>query len=101
MYWALFSRVVSNYSTFLILPFSAAVGVIGYSIEQLISDRYTPSLESVKEKREERLLQEEKDGVSLTGKPIVPKTIFERNLSPSLQEPDQRLKKYKSKAETS
>ncbi|EEB15413.1 conserved hypothetical protein [Pediculus humanus corporis] len=96
MYWALLSRLISNYSLVLVFPISATVGFIGYKIEQLISDRYTPALKSVKDEREERLLQEDKDVESLKKHAFVPKTIFEKNLSPSLKEPDPRLDKYKN-----
>ena len=85
-----FLRVNAPYIT---LPFAAVVGIIGYNIEGLVSDRYTPFKKSVEEQREERMLKElemktdAKQVDSLKEKKFVPQTIFERNVSPSLQVP--------------
>lgn len=77
---------------FITLPFAAVVGIIGYNIEGLISDRYTPFKKSVEEQREDRLLKEletktdAKQVDSLKERKFVPQTIFEKNVSPSLQQ---------------
>lgn len=82
-----FLRINAPYIT---LPFAALVGVIGYNVERMISDKSTPFKNSVEEQREERLLKD-LDNLdsghieSLKEKKFVPKTIFEKNVSPSLQ----------------
>jgi len=46
---------------------------------------------SVKEQRAERLLTQSEDSLgTLKDRKFVPSTIFEKNLSPSLQEPSKR-----------
>ena len=88
-----FLRVNAPYIT---LPFAAVVGIIGYNIEGLISDKYTPFKKSVGEQREERMLKElemktdAKQVETLREKKFVPQTIFEKNVSPSLQVPKSR-----------
>ena len=79
------------YAPYITLPIAAVVGVIGYNLESLISDKYTPYQKSIEEKRQERLLEENltKDVTSvdsLKERKFVPRTILERNLSPSLKE---------------
>lgn len=49
------------------------------------SDKYTPGADSIKERRAERLLDESGTVSTLKEHAFVPKTIFEKNLSPSLQ----------------
>ncbi|XP_071441867.1 small integral membrane protein 12-A [Hetaerina americana] len=84
-----FLRVYAPYVT---LPVAAVIGFVGYQLESRLSDRYTPvEPGSIEERREERLLNEElkKDLTnvdSLKEKKFVPKTVFEKNVSPSLLE---------------
>uniref|UniRef100_A0A131XEY7 Uncharacterized protein n=1 Tax=Hyalomma excavatum TaxID=257692 RepID=A0A131XEY7_9ACAR len=82
-------RVYAPYVTF---PVAVIVGIIGYNIEGLISDRRTPNKKkSIDEERKERLLHEldsQKDVTQverLKDKSFVPKTVLERNVSPSLK----------------
>ena len=87
--WYLWAAL-RNYSPVILLPVAAVIGVIGYNVEGLISDKYTPYKPSIAEQREERLLEElpkqAKEHGSLADKKFVPKTIFEKNLSPQLKE---------------
>ncbi|GLG97702.1 Small integral membrane protein 12-A [Gryllus bimaculatus] len=81
--------VLRTYAPYVTLPVAAVIGFIGYKIEGLMSDKYTPYQESIEEKREERLLKEnlEKDVTNvdtLKEKKFVPRTVFEKNVSPSL-----------------
>ncbi len=81
---------VRSYAPVIMLPVAAVIGVIGYNIENIVSDKYTPFKPSIEEQREERRLKEVSgtdSGVAdpvqtLTEKKFVPKTIFERNMSP-------------------
>ncbi|XP_065571289.1 small integral membrane protein 12-A-like [Artemia franciscana] len=82
--------VLRSYAPALMLPVAALVGLIGYSIESRVSDRYTPYKDSIGEAREERQLEEvlSKEGSlveSIKEKKFVPKSVFEKNVSPSLQ----------------
>nr|CAD7412013.1 unnamed protein product [Timema poppensis] len=82
--------VLRSYAPYITLPVAAVIGIIGYKVEGLVSDKYTPyERSSIEEKREERLLDENlsKDSIevdSLKLKKFVPRTIFEKNVSPSL-----------------
>lgn len=82
-------RVYAPYVTF---PVAVIVGIIGYNIEGLVSDRRTPNKKtSIDEERKERLLHELDSQQDVTkverlkDKSFVPKTVLERNVSPSLK----------------
>lgn len=82
-------RVYAPYITF---PVALVVGFVGYNFESLVSDRRTPSRKlSVEEEREERRLQELDAHSDVThvdtlkDKKFVPKTVLDRNVSPSLR----------------
>ncbi|XP_077537708.1 small integral membrane protein 12-A [Haemaphysalis longicornis] len=87
-------RVYAPYVTF---PVALIVGIIGYNFESIVSDRYTPNKkESIDEERKERFLHEleTQEDVTRVGalkdKAFVPKTVLERNVSPSLKTLDTR-----------
>lgn len=42
MWPGLVLRVLRNYAPYITLPFAAVVGFIGYKIENIVSDKYTP-----------------------------------------------------------
>uniref|UniRef100_A0A2L2YAM7 Small integral membrane protein 12 n=1 Tax=Parasteatoda tepidariorum TaxID=114398 RepID=A0A2L2YAM7_PARTP len=78
--------LMRSYAPYITLPVSIIIGVIGYNIEGLISDKYTPTKKlSFEEERLERQLQEMENSSatskSLKTKYFVPKTIFEKNTS--------------------
>ncbi|GFQ86974.1 uncharacterized protein TNCT_304971 [Trichonephila clavata] len=81
--------IMRNYVPYVTLPISIVIGVIGYNIEGLISDKFTPTKKiSVEEERLERQLKEMENKKDLTtqslkSKSFVPKTVFERNLNHS------------------
>ncbi|KAE8741524.1 hypothetical protein FOCC_FOCC012952 [Frankliniella occidentalis] len=76
---------------YIMMPVAIIGGTIGYLIESYISDRKTPGLDtSIEDIRVGRLVESELSSDptnvgSLKEKKFVPKTIFEKNLSPSLQ----------------
>lgn len=84
-----------TYAPYIALPFAAVIGIIGYTVEGSLSDKYTPWRESVEDRRatrmlEEELLHNEQDGKSSTVSSLknpefVPKNIFEKNASPTLK----------------
>ncbi|XP_034187049.1 uncharacterized protein LOC117607452 [Osmia lignaria lignaria] len=57
MMWPVLSRIVTKFPTVRII-LALPLGILGYFIEGLISNRYTPSTKSVTEQREERLLDD-------------------------------------------
>lgn len=73
------------------MPLAIVGGTIGYLIESYISDRRTPGLnESIEDIRVGRLVESELSSDptnvdSLKERKFVPKSIFEKNVSPSLQ----------------
>lgn len=88
--WPIILNILRSNAPYLTLPFAAVIGIIGYNIERLVSDRSTPFKNSVEEQREDRLLKnlekvDAKQIDSLKEKKFVPHTIFEKNVSPSLQ----------------
>jgi len=80
-----------SYAPVILLPVSAVIGIIGYNLEAILSDKYTPyKRESIEEQREDRQLQELPVGSppvvdTIKERKFVPKSIFERNLSPQLE----------------
>lgn len=76
--WPLLGRVLSKFGNTIQLPIVCIIGFIGYQLEGLISDRYTPATAPVTVQREERLLE---DIDSTTDKRHHP---LEVNLPPSL-----------------
>ncbi|KAK3929299.1 Small integral membrane protein 12 [Frankliniella fusca] len=76
---------------YIMMPIAIVGGTIGYLIESYISDKKTPGLDkSIDDIRVGRLVESELSSdptnvESLKEKKFVPKTIFEKNVSPSLQ----------------
>ncbi len=88
--WPIVINFLRTYAPFVTLPIAAVIGFVGYNIEGLVSDKQTSFDKSVKEAREERLMQNiEKDKAisvdSLKEHKFVPRSIFEKNVSPSLE----------------
>jgi len=81
--------VLRNYAPVIVFPAVVVVGVIGYNIEGIVSNKYTPFKPSIEEQRSQRQLEElgklSSEPTKLEDKQFVPKSIFERNLSPQLQ----------------
>lgn len=82
---------IRTYAPYVVFPVAAVIGFVGYHMEGLVSDRYTPyKKKSIEEEREERQLLDvaDKDCTqvdSLKEKKFVPRTMLDKNLSPSLQ----------------
>ncbi|XP_047469567.1 small integral membrane protein 12-like [Penaeus chinensis] len=86
--WPLVMNVLRAYAPYITLPAAAVIGFVGYNIEKQFRTP-PPNRPSVEEQRNERLLKEiletkEATPAPLSEKTFVPKTIFEKNLSPSL-----------------
>lgn len=83
--------ILRSFAPRITLPFAAIIGFIGYNLENRFSNiKNPPFLESIEQKRAERLIDELSVGkideltYSLKDKKFVPKTIFEKNVSPPL-----------------
>ncbi|XP_076245142.1 uncharacterized protein LOC143185752 [Calliopsis andreniformis] len=77
--WPLLSRVLTKFGYSIQLPIVCVIGFIGYHLEGMLSDRYTPATAPVTLQREERLL---KNIDSMPGKQR--HRPLEVNLPPSL-----------------
>lgn len=94
--WAL----ARAYAPVVMFPVALVIGIVGYNVEKMIRDpnNSTHKKQSVKNERQERQLKqfEESQFEGLTNvesikkKQFVPKNIFERNVSPSLQQQTQQ-----------
>lgn len=82
------------YAPYVMFPVAVVIGTIGYNIEWTLRDRNNPnggqqpSVELVREERLLKQLEELADVTnveSLKSKSFVSKTIFEKNVSPSLK----------------
>ena len=85
--WPVIVGAARAYAPYVVFPIACVIGVVGYTIEGAISDRYTPWQGSVVERREQRKLKEAQDTIeesSLKNPEFVPKNIFQKNVSPSL-----------------
>ncbi|KAI5632486.1 UPF0767 family domain-containing protein [Phthorimaea operculella] len=85
--WPLIMRFLRTNAPYLTLPVAAVVGVIGYNIESLLSDRYTPYNKAVQDQRLERLTDEEELVKDPTNVPKLKykENVLGKNVSPSLQ----------------
>lgn len=88
--WPVAFRVLRTYAPYITLPFAAVVGFLGYKIESAISDRQTPYNASIKDSRNDRLIEDEKLKGAAEVDPLkYSANVLGRNLSPSLQEEKQ------------
>ena len=87
--WPVIINMARTNAPWIVFPFALTIGAIGYTIESKFSDKQTPWRESTISRREQRILQEIEDGstsaADLKHPDFVPKTIFERNVSPGLR----------------
>ncbi|XP_050315082.1 small integral membrane protein 12 [Anthonomus grandis grandis] len=83
--WPVIYTFLRTYAPYVTLPFAGLVGVIGYNLENILSDKYTPYNKSISEQRKERLLDEEKlKNAENVEKLKYQANVLGQNLSPSL-----------------
>lgn len=83
--WPVLMNVLRTYAPAITLPAAALIGFIGYNLESLF-DRSTPApLEGIKDSREERRLGDDTAVDALKDRSFVPRTVFEKNVSPTLK----------------
>ncbi|XP_054002324.1 uncharacterized protein LOC128889047 isoform X2 [Hylaeus anthracinus] len=56
--WPLLGRVLGRFGNYIQLPIVCVIGYLGYRIEGVLSNRYTPMTAPIKQQREERLLED-------------------------------------------
>ncbi|EAU76596.1 small integral membrane protein 12-A [Anopheles arabiensis] len=84
--WPLIMQFMRSNAAYITLPIATLVGVIGYNIESLLSDKYTPYSPSIQEKRAERITDDERLKAATDVEKLVYKeNVLGRNLSPSLE----------------
>ncbi|XP_055297944.1 small integral membrane protein 12-A [Sitodiplosis mosellana] len=84
--WPIFMAALRRNAPFITLPFAAVIGFIGYKLEGILSDKYTPYNGSIQDSRSERLATEEiTHDPTKVEKLRLKENVLERNLSPSLQ----------------
>ncbi|CAH1642272.1 unnamed protein product [Spodoptera littoralis] len=84
--WPIIMQFLRTNAPYFTLPVAAVVGVIGYNLESLLSDRYTPYNKPVQDQRVERLIDEEvlSDPTNVQ-KLRYKENVLGRNVSPSLE----------------
>ncbi|XP_055837296.1 small integral membrane protein 12-A [Episyrphus balteatus] len=84
--WPIIMGLLRSNAVLITLPIACVVGAIGYNLESLLSDKYTPYSKSIQENRAERLASENTlDNAAIVEKLRLNENVLERNLSPSLQ----------------
>ncbi|XP_061399766.1 small integral membrane protein 12-A [Musca vetustissima] len=84
--WPIIMALLRRNAVYITLPFAGVVGFIGYNLESLLSDKYTPYSKSIQELRAERLAEDLADSnAAQVDKLRLKENVLERNLSPSLQ----------------
>ncbi|XP_026757133.1 small integral membrane protein 12-A [Galleria mellonella] len=84
--WPIIMQFLRSNAPYLTLPVAAVVGIIGYNLEGLLSDRYTPYNKAIQDQRLERLTEEDilNDPTNVE-KLKYKENVLGRNVSPSLQ----------------
>ncbi|XP_072948579.1 small integral membrane protein 12 [Epargyreus clarus] len=84
MMWPLVLRFLRSNAPYITLPFAAVVGIIGYNLESLLSDRYTPYNKAVQDQRFERQEDEILKDPTNVQKLKYQENVLGKNVSPSL-----------------
>ncbi|XP_056633931.1 small integral membrane protein 12 [Diorhabda carinulata] len=82
--WPIIYNALRTYAPYVTLPFAALVGVVGYNLENWLSDKYTPYNKSVKDQRQDRVLTENLSESNEKNKLKYKTDVLDTNLSPSL-----------------
>lgn len=83
--WPIIMQFMRSNAAYITLPVAAVVGVIGYNLESLLSDRYTPYNKPVQDQRFERLEEELLKDPTNVQKLKYKENVLGKNVSPSLQ----------------
>ncbi|XP_030387758.1 small integral membrane protein 12-A [Scaptodrosophila lebanonensis] len=84
--WPIIMAILRRNAVYITLPIAGVVGFIGYNLESLLSDKYTPYSPSIQDNRAARLSEDDViDNATKVEKLQLRSPVLERNLSPSLQ----------------
>ncbi|XP_017020041.1 small integral membrane protein 12-A [Drosophila kikkawai] len=84
--WPIVMALLRRNAVYITLPIAGVVGFIGYNLESLLSDKYTPYSPSIQEMRAKRLTEESLNSNAANVEKLwLSSPVLERNLSPSLQ----------------
>uniref|UniRef100_T1E3E8 Putative secreted protein n=1 Tax=Psorophora albipes TaxID=869069 RepID=T1E3E8_9DIPT len=84
--WPILLQFLRSNVAYITLPIAGIIGVVGYNIESLLSDKYTPYSPSIQEKRAERTTEDERlENPTNVEKLVYKENVLGRNLSPSLE----------------
>ncbi|XP_046975795.1 small integral membrane protein 12 [Vanessa cardui] len=83
--WPILMQFLRTNAPYITLPIAAVVGVIGYNLESLLSDRYTPYNKPVQDQRYERLEDELLKDPTNVKKLKYQENVLGKNVPPSLQ----------------
>ncbi|KAI8433365.1 hypothetical protein MSG28_015406 [Choristoneura fumiferana] len=81
--WPIIIAFLRNNAPYFTLPFAAVVGVIGYNLESILSDKYTPFNKAIQDQRLER--QDDTQDPTKVEKLQYKENVLGKNVSPSLQ----------------
>ncbi|KPJ19644.1 hypothetical protein RR48_06504 [Papilio machaon] len=84
--WPILMQFLRTNAPYITLPIAAVVGIIGYNLESLLSDRYTPYNKPVQDQRFERMTEEDslKDPTNVK-KLKYQENVLGKNIPPSLE----------------
>ncbi|CAH0712935.1 unnamed protein product, partial [Brenthis ino] len=83
--WPIILQFLRSRAPYITFPVAAIVGVIGYNLESLLSDRYTPYTKPVQDQRLERLEEDILKDPTNVQKLKYQENVLGKNVSPSLQ----------------
>ncbi|CAH0404454.1 unnamed protein product [Chilo suppressalis] len=84
--WPILMQFLRTNAPYITLPVAAIVGIIGYNLEGLLSDRYTPYNKPIQDQRVDRQIDEDvlNDPTNVQ-KLKYKENVLGKNVSPSLQ----------------
>ncbi|NP_001103764.1 small integral membrane protein 12 [Bombyx mandarina] len=83
--WPLILQFMRANAAYITLPVAALVGVIGYNLENILSDKYTPYNKSIEDQRVDRLTDEVLKDPTNVKKLKYQENVLGKNVSPSLE----------------
>ncbi|XP_045457972.1 small integral membrane protein 12 [Melitaea cinxia] len=83
--WPIIMQFLRSNAPYITLPIAAVVGVVGYNLESLLSDKYTPYNKPVQDQRDERLEEQLLQDPTNVKKLKYQENVLGKNVSPSLQ----------------